>query len=357
MQAGIPAPLSSHGTPSPRSRPTAGAAAILGLVRFIIYGAGGIGGTIGARLFRGGHDVLLIARGPHLAAIQADGLRFATPAVDERLPIPAVGHPAEAGLREGDVVVLCMKSQHTESALRDLAAAAGDDPGPAIPVVCCQNGVANERAALRRFPNVYGMVVWLPAEHLRPGEVVTFAEGPGGMLDAGRYPGGVDATITEVTAALARAGFTSAPDPAIMRQKYAKLLGNLSNAVHAAAGEAPADFARLLREEALACYAAAGIDCAGVEETRARRRTAVRDGDVPGFDRHGGSSQQSVMRGTGNIEADYLNGEIVQLGRLHGVPTPANYVVQQAGNAMVRDGLSVGAITVEELRRRIAAIS
>ena len=326
-------------------------------MRFIIYGAGGVGGTIGARLFRSGHDVLLIARGAHLAAIQADGLRFASPAVDETLPIPAAGHPSEAGLREGDVVVLCMKSQHTESALRDLASAVPANPGSAIPVVCCQNGVANERAALRRFGNVYGMVVWLPAEHLRPGEIVTFAEAPGGMLDAGRYPSGVDATITEVTAALSRAGFTSAPDPAIMRQKYAKLLGNLSNAVNAAAGEAPADFARVLREEALACYAAAGIDCAGVEETRARRRTAVSDGDVPGFDRHGGSSLQSVLRGTGNIEADYLNGEIVQLGRLHGVPTPANAVAQEAGNQMVREGLSVGAIPVAELWRRIEAMS
>ncbi len=326
-------------------------------MRFIIYGAGGIGGTIGARLFRSGHDVLLIARGAHLAAIRAQGLRFASPALDETLPIPAVGHPAEAGLRDADVVVLCMKSQHTESALRDLASAVPSALGQALPVVCCQNGVANERTALRRFQHVYGMVVWLPAEHLRPGEVVTFAEAPGGMLDAGRYPAGVDATITEVTAALSRAGFTSAPDPAIMRQKYAKLLGNLSNAVNAAAGEAPPDLARVLREEALACYAAAGIDCAGVEETRARRRTAVSDGDVPGFDRHGGSSLQSVLRGTGNIEADYLNGEIVQLGRLHGVPTPANAVAQEAGNQMVREGLSVGAIPVAELWRRVDAMS
>ena len=326
-------------------------------MRFIIYGAGGVGGTIGARLFRSGHDVLLIARGAHLAAIQAQGLRFVSPALDETLPIPAAGHPSEPGLREGDVVVLCMKSQHTESALRDLASAVPSALGQALPVVCCQNGVANERAALRRFQKVYGMVVWLPAEHLRPGEVVTFADGPGGMLDAGRYPSGVDVTITEVTAALSRAGFTSGPDPAIMRQKYAKLLGNLSNAVNAAAGEGPADLARVLREEALACYAAAGIECAGVEETRARRRSVVGDGDVPGFDRHGGSSLQSVLRGTGNIEADYLNGEIVQLGRLHGVPTPANAVAQVAGNQMVRDGLSVGAIPVAELWRRIEAMS
>ena len=65
-----------------------------------------------------------------------------------------------------------MKSQHTESALTDLIESASAK----TPVVCCQNGVANERMALRRFANVYGMVVLLTAAHLDPGEVVTFAE-------------------------------------------------------------------------------------------------------------------------------------------------------------------------------------
>ena len=56
------------------------------------------------------------------------------------------------------------------------------------------------------------------------------------MLDAGRYPTGVDATIGEVTAAIDEAGFSARPDERIMRQKYAKLLANLNNAVQAACG-------------------------------------------------------------------------------------------------------------------------
>jgi 2-dehydropantoate 2-reductase len=62
---------------------------------------------------------------------------------------------------------------------------------------------------------------------------------------------------------------------------------------------------------------------------------------------------QSVMRGTGDIEADYLNGEIVQLGRLHGVETPANAVVQQVGNRMARDRLEVGTYRLDELESLI----
>ena len=319
-------------------------------MRFVIFGAGGIGGTIGARLHRSGHDVLLIARGAHLAALRANGLRFVSPTLDEHLAIPAVGHPEAAGLTSEDVVILCVKGQHTRTALDDLYASAPDD----IPVICCQNGVANERSAARRFINVYGMVVLLPAEHLEPGLAVNFAEDTAGVLDVGRYPHGVDDTARDVAAALESAGFTAAADPLVMRQKYAKLLANLNNSVVAATGEPNADIARVLRNEALACFAAAGIDCATRDETRDRRRS-IGGADVPGFERHGGSSLQSIMRGTGDIEADYLNGEITLLGSLHGVATPGNRVVQRVGNRMARERLAVGTYSADDLLALIAA--
>ena len=56
-------------------------------MRFVIYGAGGIGGTIGARLFQHGHDVMLIARGPHLEAIKEPGLMFVYGTIDYAYPI------------------------------------------------------------------------------------------------------------------------------------------------------------------------------------------------------------------------------------------------------------------------------
>ena len=317
-------------------------------VRFVIYGAGAIGGTIGARLHQSGYEVLLIARGAHLDSIRSDGLHFVSPTRDVRLKIPAVGHPRDADLTSDDVVLLCMKSQHTEKAIRDLYTVADDS----IPVVCCQNGVANERIALRRFANSYAMVVYLPAEHLEPGVVVNYAEDAAGILDAGRYPSGVDACITDVTDAIAASGFSSVPDPKVMRLKYAKLLGNLNNAVQAACGEGSPEIARVLRQEALACYSAAGIECATEEEARERLAGIISE-EVPGQVRHGGSSLQSVMRGTGDIEADYLNGEIVQLGRLYGVDTPANAVVQRLGNRMARERLTVGAFTIGDLEAMI----
>ena len=320
-------------------------------MRFIIYGAGGIGGTIGARLFLTGHDVLLIARGAHLEVLRTDGMRFVTATRDERLRIPAVGHPHEAAIGDDDVVILCVKGQQTEEALRDLYDAAGDD----VPVVCAQNGVANERRALRRFRRVYGMVVFLPGEHMEPGEIVNTAESPAGILDVGCYPSGVDDVAVAVARAVTDAGFSALPDPVIMRQKYAKLLANLGNALQAACDGISPEIMRELRHEALACYQAAGIDCATAEETRTRRAEGIRSAPVPGQTRSGGSSWQSIRRGTGNIEADYLNGEIVQLGRLHGVATPANAVLQRIGNRLAREGLPVGSFTEDELTAVIEA--
>jgi 2-dehydropantoate 2-reductase len=322
-------------------------------MRFVVLGAGGIGGTIGARLFMAGETVVLIARGEHGDALRRDGMRFFTPGGEQRLAIPTVLEPGALAWSAEDVVLLCVKSQHTIAALDALRAAAGDR----VPVVCVQNGVANETMALRRFAGVYAMVVILPAAHLSPGVVLTYAEAPGGILDVGAFPSGVDDRCRDIAAALTRAGFSCEPDPAVMRQKYAKLLMNLNNALQAACemGDGAREIATQLREEALACYAAAGIVCADAAEVGARRERGMRYLDVPGHPRHGGSSWQSVARGTGDIEADYLNGEIVLIGRRCGIATPANAVVQRLGNTMAVQRLSPGHFKLAEVRALIDA--
>ena len=94
-------------------------------MRFIVYGAGAVGGVVGARLFQHDHEVVLIARGPHRDAIAAHGLRLQSADEDVTLPIPVVGAPAEIDFRGDDVVLLGVKSQDTVGAALDLGAAAG----------------------------------------------------------------------------------------------------------------------------------------------------------------------------------------------------------------------------------------
>ena len=319
-------------------------------MHYVIYGAGGIGGTIGARLFQQGQQVSLIARGAHLERLKKDGLTFVSIDGEVNLKIPAVGHPSElTGLDSDTLFMLCMKSQHTEEALRTLSNLMLPDAG----VACVQNGVANERMALRYFRRVYATVVNLPAMHLEPGIVVTHASGIGGVLDSGRYPGGKDDVSHEVTAALTKAGFSAFPDERVMRQKYAKLLVNLGNIVQAAfqEGEDTGELTRRMREEALACYAAGKIDCASRDEVQKRRGAGLQTVDVPGYKRTAGSSWQSMARGTGDIETEYLNGEISLIGRLHGVQTPYNDAAVRLGRRLIAEGRGPGPFTMADFEQ------
>lgn len=323
-------------------------------MRFIIYGAGGIGGTIGARLAQNGFDVVLIARGAHLKVLRENGLTFMTPTESMVLKIPAVGYPSEIEWQEDDVVIMSMKTQHSQDALETLRTHAGTD----IPVICCQNGVANERMASRIFNRVYGMVVMLPASHMEPGIVRAESKARTGILDAGCYPTGTDEVIEEVCAALSASNCSSFADEKVMRYKYAKLLMNLGNSLQALVepgSDGAGDIHRLMMKEALACYKAAGIDCASQEEFTKRRADHIQVAPIEGTNRGGGSSWQSIARGTGDIESDYLNGEISLLGRLHGVPTPANTTLQNLAIKLARDKGPVGSYRAAELKELIMA--
>jgi 2-dehydropantoate 2-reductase len=318
-------------------------------MRYVIYGAGAIGGGIGARLAQKGHDVTLIARGAHLEALRTNGLTLRTPDETVTLSIPAVAHPSEIKWAPDHAVILTMKSQDTLAALEVLRDAAGD-----VPVVCAQNGVANERTAARLFSRVYATVVWMPATHLVPGEIIVHSSPASGLLDTGLYPNGTDELAEAVTGDLSDSGFVARPDPAIMRMKYAKLLTNLANIVQALCGDAPAgDIVRRVRDEALMAYDAAGIDSATVEELRGLTdRVGIQP--VPGIEmRAGGSTWQSMTKG-GSLETDYLNGEISLLGALHGVPTPVNRMLQAVAAEAVRDRREVGSYTPADLLARLA---
>jgi 2-dehydropantoate 2-reductase len=317
-------------------------------VRFVIFGAGAIGGVVGARLDQGGHEVALIARGPHLDAIRTSGLTLLTPVGRSVHRLPAAEDPAALGLGAGDVVLLATKSQDTPGALAALRRV--DVHG--VPVVCMQNGVENERTALRLFDDVYGAVVMCPAAHLEAGVVLAYGSQGTGIIDVGRYPSGTDPRAAEIAAALAGSQFESRPQPEIMRLKYAKLILNLGNAVAALfrPGEAGERLAELARAEGRAALTAAGIEFEAPEvaDLEGRwERIGVRE--IEGQERGGGSSWQSLARGTGAIETDYLNGEIVLLGRLHGVPTPVNSALCELAERHARRRGGPGELEAAEL--------
>jgi 2-dehydropantoate 2-reductase len=321
-------------------------------MRFIIYGAGGVGGVVGGRLAQHGHEVVLIARGAHLEVLGRDGLRLEDPDGVAQVPVDAVGHPSALRWQDDDVVLLAMKSQHTAGALADLLAAGA----PAdLPVLCLQNGVANERRVLRQFARTYAVCVMLPAEHLEPGVVRAYSAPVTGNLDLGRYPAGADDLAVEIGAALSTSGFSSLALDDIMRWKHTKLLMNLGNVIEAAVGRdgRAGELATRVRVEGEAVLRAAGIPYATWEEDAERRKDGPTMKRVAGELRDGGSTWQSLARGADSIETDDLNGEIVLQARLAGTTAPVNEMLQRLGHELVATHAAPGSFTEAELLARL----
>jgi 2-dehydropantoate 2-reductase len=315
-------------------------------VRFVVYGAGAVGGVIGGRLAGHGADVVLIARGEHFEAIKARGLTVESSDGSVTTAVDVVDHPSRLAFADTDVVILAMKSQDTADALAALVA----EVEPTTPVFCAQNGVENERAALRHFANVYGVCVMLPAVHLVPGVVQAYSSPTPGILHLGRFPSGVDATAETTAAAFRDATFASEARPDIMRWKNTKLLMNLANAAEAsfAPSDARTTVAREVRREGATVLQAVGIDFASNEEDAALRGDTLRIRPIGSERRGGGSSWQSLERRTGRVESDYLNGEIVMLARLHGARAPINEALARVCTEMARASEAPGSRSAED---------
>ena len=252
------------------------------------------------------------------------GSTWRCPRARFHLTVEAVAGPGAIRFEPRDVVLLCTKSQDSAAALADLAATAPR----AVPVVCAKNGIANDALAAEQFTRVYAMVVFSPCQFVEPGRVSIHSEPVLGGLDIGCHPSGADDVVEDLVRDLTIAGFDARAEPRIGRIRYAKLLSNLGNALQALGGRAALEspLTDELRAEGEACLHAAGIDFAPLDE-RYARNGSIRELPVAGVLRGGGSTWQSLARGTCSLETEYLNGAIVTLGEQHGVPTLVNRAV------------------------------
>ncbi len=328
--------------------------------RYVIVGAGAIGGAVGGRLHQAGREVVLVARGAHLDVLRRDGLRLRTPDEDVRLGVPVVGGPDELGLTPDDVLVFATKTQQVDAALRtwaDVEVRLDGRPvgtaGARLPVLTALNGVAAESMALRYFTRVVGVCVWMPSVHLVPGEVIIRGGPRSGMLHLGSVPPGREQDLVAgVSADLVAANF-DAPQPAdVMPWKYRKLISNLANGLQALVGPSGGskELATAVEDEARDVLAAAGIEVTPDAEESAARSAGFSMHHVPGVpDDVGGSTWQSLQRGTGNVETDYLNGEIARiahgLGREAALNTRLASLVRQAAAR----GQQPGAVTAAQV--------
>lgn len=336
----------------------------------MILGAGAVGGTLGGRLAQAGNDVVLVARGEHLAAIRRDGLRLRTPEEDITVSVASAATPEDVELRRDDVLVATAKTQQlaallpiwADAPVRDDAGRVAGSAGESLPVLTATNGVAAEDIALRYFARVYGVCVWLPAARLVPGEVVARGTPMSGVLHIGRVPialaTGDDQTLRQVSADWTAARFTVHCPNDVMAWKYRKLISNLGNVFEALVGRTK-DIRPMLEaaeREALAVLEGAGVGYTSDEEEAAVRATGFSVRSVPGVEEYlGGSTWQSLTRGTGDIETDYLNGEIALLAHRHGLSAPINTRLAELGRRAASAGRRPGELSPADLAATLGA--
>jgi 2-dehydropantoate 2-reductase len=318
-------------------------------MRFVVFGAGAIGSGIGGHLHRTGHDVLLVGRPAHVDRIRLHGLQLVTADETYTLSPAAVSSAASVGFTAGDVLLLCVKSQDTDRALVEIRAAGGDPQ--TLPILCCQNSVTNEPAAARYFKRVYGVLIVVPGIFLEPGVIFNNSLGNAGFIEVGQFPDGADALSQDVAGALSAASYAAYANPKVMATKTGKMFSNLGNAMGAITdGQGDStNYMAQVRREAERCLRAAGIAFEPPDAFEKRSREQHRQSPLPPGVRNLGSSWQSLQRGLGTIEADYLNGEIVRLGRIHAIPTPYNEVLQEVANAMAARREKPGKYTAQDL--------
>ena len=296
-------------------------------MRIVVMGSGGTGGYFGAKLARAGLDVTFVARGAHLAALAADGLRIRSAVEGEwvvRAPVVARldgGPPA-------DLVLFCVKSFDTEEAAALIRPAVGSHTG----VLSIQNGVDNEEKLARA----------LGAGHVLGGAARVFAtiEAPGvirhtfgGHLTFGEMDGRESDRARAFLAACGKAQIPAELVPDVLRALWDKYVFLTTHAGVTALTRCPAGVLRAVPEvrelyrrivtEILAVARAAG---APVDDGLLAQGMKFLDTVAPNAY---SSLHHDLLHGR-RLELEALHGHVVRLAERHGVAAPTVFAIYAA---------------------------
>ena len=310
-------------------------------MKICVVGAGAIGCWFGAWMARAGHEVSLLARGAHLEALQADGLKFEDGDKRETFVVRAASEPADLGRH--DLVLLGLKAYSIAGMLPRLAPLLGPDTivMPAInglpwwyfykeggrfdgSTISCLDRNGDMFAALD--PSLLiGCVVHGSAEVVAPGVV---RHNSGDRYIVGEPDGGMSPRILALAAAMRAAGFDVPVTPRIREEIWTKLAGNLSYNPIAAltlarmdeinANAALLDVIRPMIAETIAVAAAYGVTIPVTVEERIGIARKIGRAKI--------SMHQDVERGR-PLETDGIIGSVVELARRAGAATPVTSMV------------------------------
>ena len=296
-------------------------------MRIVVMGSGGTGGYFGAKLVRAGEDVTFVARGAHLTALRAGGLRVKS-ATEGEWSVRAPAVERLEGLPPADLVLFCVKSFDTEEAAALIRPVVGPETG----VLSIQNGVDNEEKLGRVLGqgHVLGGAVRLFATIESPGVIThTF----GGHMVFGEMDGRVTERARVFLASCQKASIPTELVTDVARALWDKYVFLTTHAGMTALTRCPAGVLRAVPEvremyrrivtEILAIGRAAG---APVDDGLLEQGMKFLDTVAP----NAYSSLHHDLTHGKRLELDALHGHVVRLAERHGVAAPTVFAVYAA---------------------------
>jgi 2-dehydropantoate 2-reductase len=324
-------------------------------MNIVVLGAGAVGSVLGGLLALRKHDVLLVCRDHHADAITENGgLRLRSATGDYFAQLRASSSLEAADLDDDACVLITAKSYDTEGCVEQLASLAPSE----LPIVCFQNGIANEELTASRFENVYGGVCRMTCSMIQGGQA-SF-RGFGRVL-VGKHPKGSDALAKNLVKAFEDAGCQSCASRNIAADKWLKLAVNTQSTFHAIVD--PRDheaneFYELkvsILDEAkkvLKAHKVRPRSCDGKDLTIDEIITELRKPRAP---RHSSgmkvrnSTWQNLYLKRDRIENEFFHGPVIEMGRKYGVAVPYNEVALELVTKCHSDQLGPGALRLSDV--------
>jgi len=293
-------------------------------MKVTVVGAGGVGGYFGGRLAQAGVHVAFLARGQHLEALRADGLRVRSVNGDFSVPVTATDEPTAIGA--ADYVLVTVKAHDTDQVASILPSLVGNDTA----VVSLQNGVDNEDrlAAVVGEERVIGGAAYIFATIVEPG-VIDHTGGPASLV-VGEWHETVSDRVTGLVEAFRSAGVTADETSNIRSVLWSKFAficaqAGVTAAVRLPIGEVRSQPAsrRLFRDLAAEVCAVAAAEGVELAADLPDRTLGFADDLEPG----GFSSLHHDLVHGHRMELDALLGEVVRRGERLGVDVPNSQAV------------------------------
>ena len=295
-----------------------------------VVGAGGTGAYYGGALARAGADVKMIARGPHLDAINTNGLQLNSVLLGD-FKVNCTATDDMSTIDRVDLVIFAVKSWGTDAAIE--AMASGSMVGEGTLIISTQNGIDSEPLLIKAFSaeHVLGSTATVSAMITHPG-VVTQAGGPGSLI-IGEMDGGPSAQVDTLVERCVGAGLASESSENIELALWYKFtficaLSGMTALTRKPIGdifaqETTTEMYRQVLHEVAAVARAKDVLLSEEMVENTFKATKGREPFIIG------SMGHDLIAGN-PIEIGLLNARVVEMGKEHNVPTPANFAIEAA---------------------------